>query len=270
MYKRKEFDTVIMKSLYTSLAIFALASSFASAQDTTYATGVQVEIEKLSKLEVHKLANPGGNVFSALEVKPAKRKYIDRWQYFAFPIKVQGKAKGGKIPAYVPELTVTLHVRFKKQSRDGSPVKLSKTIKYVDIPLDAVRGMGESKNIYIGAFISPADAYKIAGGEKSGGLIGDLKGQIEAIAIEATFGGDKCVNPESQSSYSFGGAKADGKWWENPRYKTNNATLSAISETPFALSYAGVFPPTAPMIGSAAAASSDAESGDSTSSASDE
>ncbi len=238
-----------MKNLYASLALFALTSSLASAQDTVYATGVQVEIEKLSKLEVHKLSNPGGNVFSALETKPAKRKYIDRWQYFAFPITVQGKAKGGKIPAYVPELTVTIHVRFKKSSRDGSPVKLSKTIKYVDIPLDAARDMGESKNIYIGAFISPADAYKIANGNKTGSVIGDLKGQIEAVALEATFGGDKCVNPSSQRSYAFGSAKADGKWWDNPRYKTNNAKLSAISETPFALSYASLFPATSPLTG---------------------
>ncbi len=261
VYKCKEFDTVIMKSFITSLAVFAFAGAMASAQDTAYATSAQVEIEKLSKLEVYQLTPPSSNAFSGLGIKPTKRKYIDRWQYFAFPIKVQGKAKGGKIPAYVPELTVTLHVRFKKSTRDGSPVLLSKTIKYVDIPLNAQRDMGESKNIYIGAFISPADAFKITGGAKTGSVIGDLEGQIEAIAFEATFNGDNCVNTSSKRSFGFGGYKPEGKWWTNPRYKNNEAKLSAISETPFAMSYGTIFPPTSPLIvGGSAGSSSDSDS----------
>ncbi len=223
----------------------------ASAQDTTYATGVQVEVEKISKLEVHKMPRASASMFADLGVKASKRKFNDRWQYFAFPIKVSGKAKGGKVPAFVPELTVTLHVLFKKQSNDGAQVKLTKKIKYVDIPLDPKPNMGEAKEVYVGAFISPADAFKITGDKKSDK--GDLKGQIEAVAFEIEFEGDNCLKPGSERSYAFAGSRVDGKWWANPRLKSNEAELSVISETPYAMDYAGVFPATDPIVGAPAA-----------------
>ncbi len=245
-----------MNSLIKSLAIFALLGTSASAQDTTYATSAQVEIEKLSKLEVHKLANPGASTFSALGVKAPKRKFNDRWQYFAFPVKVKGKAKGGKIPAFIPELSVTIHVLFKKQGSDTHQVKLSKTIKYVDIPLDPKSDMGESKDFYVGAFISPANAYKIAGSAK-GSDKGSLDGEIEAIAYEMTFEGENCIDTDSKRSFTFAGGRAEGKWWNNPRHKTNDAVLHAINETPYAANYASIFPATDPIYSSAASAAGD-------------
>ncbi len=241
-----------MNSLIKSLAIFALLGTSASAQDVAYATNAEVEIEKLSKLEVYKLSNPGSSTFSALGVKPGKRKFNDKWQYFAFPITVYGKAKGGKIPAFVPELSVTIHVLFKKQGNDEHQVKLSKTIKYVDIPLDPEAKMGKSDKIYVGAFISPANAFKIAGSKK-GSDKGSLSKEIEAIAYEVKFEDENCIKPGSERSFTFSGGRAEGKWWNNPRHKTNDAVLHSISETPFAASYASIFPAVAPMYDSSGA-----------------
>ncbi len=241
-----------MNSLIKSLAIFAILGTSASAQDVAYATNAEVELEKLTKLEVYKLSNPGTSTFSALGVKSEKRKFNDRWQYFAFPITVYGKAKGGKIPAFVSELSVTIHVLFKKQGNDEHQVKLSKTIKYVDIPLDPEAKMGKSDKIYVGAFISPANAFKIAGSKK-GSDKGNLSKEIEAIAYEVKFEDENCLKAGSERSYTFAGGRVEGKWWSNPRYKTNDAVLHSINETPFAASYASLFPAVDPMYGASAA-----------------
>ncbi len=238
-----------MKNLFKSLVVGALLASGAMAQDTTYSTAVQVEV-KSSKVEVHKLPRlVGTNPFAAMKVKAPKYDYVNSWQYFAFPIKVVGRAKGEQVPAYVPELDIVLHVRFARP--DGTSVQLKKNMTFVNIPLDAGSKEGVAKEVYIGALIAPEDAFLIAG-DLAGSKKGDLDGMIEAIAIEAKAGGESVIKPGTKPNFEVGSRKVTENWWKrSAEANSGGAKLTAVNESPYALQYAGLFPQMRPMVAAA-------------------
>ena len=189
--------------------------------------GNSVKVEK---------ATASGGPFSGGAKPSRKSTGNDAWQYVAIPLKVEGKVKGNEEPDYVPALTVTIYLVF-GQGRGETPLLMQKTMTYVEVPVG---------DIEVAAFISPADARKIAEKEK-----GDLSGKLQAIALEVEFNGDNCVKAGTNPSHIFEAQlkqKLSGRWWKK-RGETKGAELRCISETPLAPFYAGRFPATKPIYG---------------------
>ena len=239
-----------MKKLAQAFLVAALGGSFfASALD---ATNAQVELGKVgTSLAVERAGLPGG-YFAAPGAKkgPSAKgeSTTGAWQYFSIPLKIEGLAKGGDKPHYVPALTVTIYGVFKAVSKDDSPLLLSTKMTYVDIPLDK-SGKGEFE---VAAFISPADAQKMVGEKDKP----DLAGRLQAFAVEVEFNGNNCVKRGTEPFAIFDGSLKrslgdSGRWWKK-NGKTNGARLQCISETPYAPFYGSRYPATRPIYGPAA------------------
>ncbi len=185
-----------------------------------------------------------------------------KWQMVKIPVHVEGTAKGDHkgYPHFVPELKLRISLAIAAQNADGKEVleMLTKEVTYVEVPLNKhsrKEGMGENV-IQVAVFISPANAYKLSPKD------GSLDKKLVGVAVEGTFGGSNCnrakekPNDGVETGVVFSPKyekELASRWWTKHGGKSG-AVLSAISETPFAPSYAAMgFPATNPMYGAAEA-----------------
>lgn len=252
-----------MKKYLLPLAVAALCGfPTASALD---AESVQVTFKaKPGDLKVERLnlPTPGADVFNGKDMG----KRVDDgqiWHFVRVPLTVEGKAKGGKSPNFIPELKVHIYTVF-VAAKGETPIMLDKEITYVDIPLTPQNGNNPSKNdINVGVFISPSNAVKILDEPNKV----DFSNKLAAVAVEASFHDASCINKEVEPAVVIShdlASKLNGTWWKKNAKNKNGAALSSIAETPYAPFYAPMFPATSPMYGAAAPTASSSATGDST------
>lgn len=236
-----------MKKYLFSLAVAALCGMpIASAVDADHvrvtfkAKGSELKVESVN------MPVPGVDLFNTKRGGDASQ----TWHYVRVPLSVEGKAKDAdKGPNYVDELKVHVYVLF-STGKGETPLMLDKEITYVEIPMQ-----GGKCEMNAGVFISPYNANKILGDSGKG----DLSGKLAAVAVDATFKGASCMHTEVEPavvlSHDLNG-KLNGAWWTKKWDNKSGASLSAISETPFAPFYGTLFPATKPLYGSADASGS--------------
>ncbi len=193
------------------------------------------------------------------------------WQYVSIPLHVEGKLKGdeAEYPHFISELKLRISLAIAVEDDKGKvkkkPVILQKEVTYVDVPLGKANEKKLGKSVVnVGAFISPASAYKL--NRKNG----DLGKKLVAVAVEATFNGANCNKTKGDTGENpvvgvivdqSAGKELGEKWWKSAGSGSTGAVLNAISETPFAPQYAEHgFPPVRPMYGAAEAGSSSSSS----------
>lgn len=219
------------RALFTIFAIAAAATT-ASAVD---ATSVNVTLQaKGTSTKIEKLAPPQTAAFpgAGLSTQP-----IVNWQVVNIPVKVEAKAKGGKSPHFINSLTFTAHLLIEGEGKDDKPVKLSKKITYVDIPVSG--GDVAKTEMSVGVFIPPSSAVRI--NEKGRG---DLKGKLLGVALEAEFNDGPCMNKSEPAHAIFDNTtkkKLSEKWWTK-NWAETGAVACSIDETPYA-AFAGTFYP---------------------------
>lgn len=224
--------------LFTIFAIAASAATTASAVD---ATSVNVTLQaKGTSTKIEKMAPPQTGTFpgTGLSTQP-----VVGWQVVNIPVKVEAKAKGGKSPNFINSLTFTAHLLIEGEGKDAKPIKLSKKITYVDIPVSG--GDIAKTEMSVGVFIPPSSAVRI--NEKGRG---DLKGKLLGVALEANFNGKQCMNTGEPRHVIFDNTtkkKLSDEWW-NKNWAETGAVACSIDETPYA-AFAGTF---YPAIGKAA------------------
>ncbi len=203
------------------------------------------------------------------KVDKNKKTAAPDWYCLMIPYELTGTcpSKDGKTdyPLYVPELKVHVYCLFdmgKRASGAKKYVMIDKEITYVDIPLperDAAKGEGRNKNVYAAVFVSPADAARlmeesVKSKDKADKIKVNLNDNLAAVAVEFRVGDVEVSESKSKSENPKGIViKTDDphlneRWWK--KENTSLIDLRAISETPFAPFYAGVFPPTANLYGS--------------------
>lgn len=262
-----------MKNIFLSLVVAALIGvPFATARD---ATAVQVTVKHQPGKPVVAQKLPLHNAQSMSVEGVMQNHKTGGWHVVNVPVKVEGYSKkkdanGAPLPVhYIPSLTLKIHLLFAHQNEKAkapSGLLVSKELNYVDIavPKDADKKGVKENEIYAGVFISPSDAWKI--NEKAKG---ELSGALVAYAVEASFNGANCINPDkSKHPQAYVMDKQlerawnlDGKWWGRSS-DTHGVSLRSVKETPFAYSYAAFYPESAPLTAAGTAsttASSSAE-----------
>ena len=220
------------RALFTIFAIAAGAAMTASAVD---ATAVKVTLQaKGTSTKIEKMGAPQTGTFpgSGLSTQP-----VVNWQVVNIPVKIEAKAKGDKSPNFVNAITFTAHLLIEGEGKDAKPVKLSKKITYVDIPVSG--GDIAKTEMSVGVFIPPSSAVRI--NEKGRG---DLKGKLLGVAIEAEFDGKQCMKSGEPRHAIFDNTtkkKLSEEWWTKS-WADTGAVACSIDETPYA-AYAGTFYP---------------------------
>ena len=220
------------RALFTIFAIAAGAAMTASAVD---ATAVKVTLQaKGTSTKIEKMGAPQTGTFpgSGLSTQP-----VVNWQVVNIPVKIEAKAKGDKSPHFVNAITFTAHLLIEGDGKDAKPVKLSKKITYVDIPVSG--GDIAKTEMSVGVFIPPSSAVRI--NEKGRG---DLKGKLLGVAIEAEFDGKQCMKSGEPRHAIFDNTtkkKLSEEWWTKSWAETG-AVACSIDETPYA-ALAGNFYP---------------------------
>lgn len=231
------------RALFTILAAAVCGSMTASAVD---ANAVKVTLNvKGGATKVEKLAPPQGMSFAGASMSAQP---VVNWQLVNIPVKVEAKAKGDEPAQFVPAIKFTAHLLFESDNNDGKPVKLSKEITYVDIP---VSGGGEAaKNeISLGVFIPPSSATRINVKGK-----GDLKGKLMGIALEAEFNNKQCMKTGEPRFVIFDNnakKKLTDEWWTKNMGETG-AVACSIDQTPYAAWAGTAYPQIAPATEDAA------------------
>ena len=231
------------RALFTILAAAVCGSMTASAVD---ANAVKVTLNvKGGATKVEKLAPPQGMSFAGATMSAQP---VVNWQLVNIPVKIEAKAKGDAPAQFVPAIKFTAHLLFESDNNDGKPVKLSKEITYIDIP---VSGGGEAaKNeISLGVFIPPSSATRINVKGK-----GDLKGKLMGVALEAEFNNKQCMKSGEPRFVIFDNnakKKLTDEWWTKSMGETG-AVLCSIDQTPYAAWAGAAYPQIAPSEDSAA------------------
>lgn len=226
-----------MKRALFSIFAAAVCGLTASAVD---ATAVKVTLQaKGSSTKVEKVAPPQGMNFgdASMTAQP-----VVGWQLINIPVRVEGKAKGDKPAQFVPAIKFTAHLLIDSDANDGKPVKLSKEITYVDIPLSG-GGEAAKNDMSIGIFIPPSSAARI--NEKGKG---DLKGKLLGVAIEAEFNGKQCMKSGEPRHVIFDNTtkkKLTDEWWTKSMGDAG-AVLCSIDQTPYAAWAGTAYPQIAP------------------------
>lgn len=255
-----------MKNFFLSLVVAALFGvPFATARD---ATDVQVTLKQQAgkPVAVHKMPTSGNLNFGTESIM--KQHKTGGWHVVNIPLEVEGYTKkkddnGNNLQVhYIPSLTVKVYLLFKHEDPHGKEkpkgVLLSKELKYVNIPIPTPGKKKEVRmnEIFAGVFISPADAWKISEKTK-----GELAGTLVAYAVDASYKeASSCMNADKEKHPQFcvmdsqleRAWNLNGKWW-NKTGDTMGASLKAISETPYAMSYGSFYPELSPMVDSGAA-----------------
>ena len=214
----------------------------ASAVD---ASAVKVSLNiKGGATKVEKLAPPQGMSFAGATMSATP---VVGWQLVNVPVKIEAKAKGDAPAQFVPAIKFTAHLLFESDNNDGKPVKVSKEITYVDIP---VSGGGEAaKNeMSIGLFIPPSSATRINVKGK-----GDLKGKLMGVALEAEFNSKQCMKSGEPRYVIFDNnakKKLADEWWTKSMGETG-AVLCSVDQTPYAAWVGNAYPQVAPSADSA-------------------
>lgn len=221
------------RALFSLIAAAVCGTMTASAVD---ATAVKVTlVTKGGATKIEKLAPPQSMSLGSASMSAQP---VVGWQVVNIPVKVEGKAKGGKSAQFVPSITFTAHLLIESDGNDGKPVKLSKEITYVDIPLSG-GGEAAKNEMNIGVFIPPSSAVRI--NEKGKG---DLKGKLIGVAVEAEFNGKSCMSTGEPPFVVFdNNAKkklSDGWWTKN--MGDAGAVLCNINETPYAAWAGNAYP----------------------------
>ncbi len=260
-----------MKKIFLSFVVAALfGMPFATARD---ASAVQVTVKQqpgkpVTVQKIGMLGNHGVGTESIMQ-----QHKTGGWHVVNIPLEVEGYSKkkdenGNSLPVhYIPSLTVKVYLLFKQQDekdKDPSALLLSKELSYVNIPVptDGKKKGIRKNDIFAGVFISPSDAWKI--NEKAKG---ELDGTLVAYAIESTFNGSNCMNPDRnkhpQDQVLDKKLEREwnltGKWWSRAT-KDQGVALKAASETPYAFAFGSFYPEMNPMVvgGESAAAVSGA------------
>ena len=230
------------RALFTILAAAVCGSMTASAVD---ASAVKVSLNiKGGATKVEKLAPPQGMSFAGATMSATP---VVGWQLVNVPVKIEAKAKGDTPAQFVPAIKFTAHLLFESDNNDGKPVKISKEITYVDIP---VSGGGEAaKNeMSIGLFIPPSSATRINVKGK-----GDLKGKLMGVALEAEFNSKQCMKSGEPRYVIFDNnakKKLADEWWTKSMGETG-AVLCSVDQTPYAAWVGNAYPQVAPSADSA-------------------
>lgn len=218
-----------MKRVLFSIIAAALCGTMtASAAD---ASRVKVVLQTKGSLKVEKLPSPQTGPFpgEGMSTQP-----VVGWQLVNIPVKIEAMGKNDKSPHFVTALTFKAHLLIAGEDKDSKPVKLSKDITYVDIP---VAGNDPAKTeMSVGLFIPPSSAIRI--NEKGKG---DLKGKLLGVALEAEFNGKPCMKPSDHIFDNSIKKKLNENWW-NKSINDSGAVVCSINETPYA-AYAGTFYP---------------------------
>lgn len=230
------------RALFTILAAAVCGSMTASAVD---ASAVKVSLNiKGGATKVEKLAPPQGMSFAGATMSATP---VVGWQLVNVPVKIEAKAKGDTPAQFVPAIKFTAHLLFESDNNDGKPVKISKEITYIDIP---VSGGGEAaKNeMSIGLFIPPSSATRINVKGK-----GDLKGKLMGVALEAEFNSKQCMKSGEPRYVIFDNnakKKLADEWWTKSMGETG-AVLCSVDQTPYAAWVGNAYPQVAPSADSA-------------------
>lgn len=221
------------RALFSLIAAAVCGTMTASAVD---ASAVKVTlITKGGATKVEKLAPPQSMSFGSAGMSAQP---VVGWQVVNIPVKVEGKAKGDKNAQFVPSLTFKAHLLIDSDGNDGKPVKLSKEITYVDIPLSG-GGEAAKNEMSIGVFIPPSSAVRI--NEKGKG---DLKGKLIGVAVEAEFNGKPCMKTGEPRFIIFDNnakKKLADEWWTK-NMGDAGAVLCSINETPYAAWAGNAYP----------------------------
>ncbi len=241
---------------HIALTVFAVACSALTASAID-ATNARIWLSKKVKPEIIEVGN------GMEKDKKVGETAAKKWQCVKIPVHVEGVLKGDDqrvYPHFVSELKLRISLAFAAETPDGKdadkPELLTKEVTYVEVPLNKhsnKKNAGE--NIMTAAvFISPANAYKIAPRD------GVINKKLLAVAVEGTFNGSNCNHvpkrPAEDVATDVVFKESDAKrfatgWWKK-KGNVSGAQLAAISETPFAASYADMgFSATSPMYGSA-------------------
>ncbi len=225
------------RALFTILAAAVCGSMTASAVD---ASAVKVTLNvKGGATKVEKIAPPQGMSFGTAAMSAQS---VVGWQLVNVPVKVEAKAKGDEAAQFVPSLKFTAHLLFESDNNDGKPVKVSKEITYIDIPVSG--GGDAAKNeMSVGLFIPPSSATRINVKGK-----GDLKGKLLGVALEAEFNGKPCMKTGEPRFVIFDNTakkKLSDEWWTKNMGETG-AVLCSINETPYAAWAGTAYPQVAP------------------------
>lgn len=226
------------RALFTVLAAVACGSMTVSAVD---ATSVKVTLQtKGGATKIEKLGPPSGSMAFG-EAKMSAQPVVG-WQLVNIPVKVEGKVKGDKSAQFASSIKFTAHLLIDSDSNGGKPVKLSKEITYVDIPLSG--GGDTAKNeMYVGVFIPPSSAVRI--NEKGKG---DLKGKLLGVAMEAEFNGKQCMMNGEPRHVIYDNnikKKLTDEWWTKSM-GDGGAVLYSIDQTPYAAFAGNAYPQIAP------------------------
>lgn len=222
-----------MKRALFSMFAAAVCGLTASAVD---AGAVKVTLQaKGSSTKIEKLGVPQGMGFgdASMSAQP-----VVGWQLVNIPVRVEGKAKGDKSAQFVPSIKFTAHLLIESDANDGKPVKLSKEITYIDIPLSG-GGEAAKNDMCVGVFIPPSSAARI--NEKGKG---DLKGKLLGVAIEAEFNGKQCMKSGEPRHVIFDNTtkkKLTDEWWTK-NMGDAGAVLCSVNETPYAAWVGNAYP----------------------------
>lgn len=236
----------MMKRIVLSLLAAVFGSSFSAyALD---ATAVKMEFTSKPAPKVEALKNPT-SPFSfpgRFELKSGT------WQVINLMMEYEAgaKSKSGEreAPTSIDRVDFRVHCLF--STDEGKSVRVTKDLSYADIPVTGTGEVGKGK-FMVGVFISPADAQRINGSNKTA-----LK--LQAVAVEPTFKGRSCLkgSPDIVMSADLK-SKLGKRWWSTKADgNSRGAELSAISETPFAPYYYLQYPPTIPVYGAPLAGAS--------------
>lgn len=221
------------RALFSLIAAAVCGTMTVSAVD---ATSVKVTLmSKGSATKIEKLAPPQSMSIGSASMSAQP---VVGWQVVNIPVKVEGKAKGDKSAQFVPSITFTAHLLIESDSNDGKPVKLSKEITYIDIPLSG-GGEAAKNEMNIGVFIPPSSAVRI--NEKGKG---DLKGKLIGVAVEAEFNGKTCMKQGEPRFVIFDNnakKKLSDEWWTKSMGDAG-AVLCNINETPYAAWAGNAYP----------------------------
>lgn len=239
-----------MKNIFLSLvAALAIGSFAAPALD---ATAVKVALGDTNKIELYKLGVPPSMPMTA---DPRKMNTpFGEWYVVNIPLKITAKAGKDKEADFVPAVTVHAYLAmecYDPEKGNSDLVLLDKEVTYVEIPVNKKAGSYKEGTPFAGFFISPSSAKKLnAKGDKD-----LLKGKLKAVAIEATFNGKNCTDPDAKaitshvldSKYK---TRFSGKWWKSSKAKSGGAKLLSVAETPYAPFVGSNYPSVKPLFGS--------------------
>lgn len=256
-----------MKKFFVSLVVAALCGlPFASAQ---CADAVRVSLQdnlKPADVVAERMGLPASStsLFSQKDLKVGKDGGGRSWYMVRVPLQVRAKS-GDDAPLFVDALDVTIYTVFMGGKDKDKPLLLSKTIKYVEVPLDPSADPKRGTVVNVGVLVSPMNVARICGKDVKSP---SLEGRLGAVAVEASFQGSSCTSTSEEPALVISRdlkKTLSGSWWKKSGGNPSGAVLSSMAESPFAPFYSPMFPATSPLYAAGEAPAS-TSTGDSTSS----